>query len=245
MPTIWPQEPLCNFTGEMREGASLAGHLKGRLDSYRFIGMGSGEMPVEREEGSRVVTIPSQTTRDAVMDSAKLNDWMQVVGIFALVISLIFVGLQMRQDRVLAAVESTRSRSDLVSGLTEMISDNRELWVAALDGEELSAADRATFEAMIESVESFFFALWIRASGNDEVLQGSPNAPIGSYAFALYVHKGLRHSWERQIEYWRVRDAALNTDDPGAIFRTLVSAELEKLDETAPTIPDEKRYVFW
>lgn len=29
------------------------------------------------------------------MDSAKLNDWMQVVGIFALVTSLIFVGLHL------------------------------------------------------------------------------------------------------------------------------------------------------
>ena len=29
------------------------------------------------------------------MDSAKLNDWMHVVGIFALVASLIFVGLRM------------------------------------------------------------------------------------------------------------------------------------------------------
>lgn len=179
------------------------------------------------------------------MDSAKLNDWMQVLGIFALVVSLIFVGLQMRQDRVLAAVESTRSRSDLVSGLTEMVSDNRELWVSALNGDELSAADQATFEAMIESAESFFFALWVRASGNDEVLQGSPNAPVGTYAFALYVHKGLRHSWERQIDYWRVRDAALDTEDPGAVFRNLVGAELKKLDEAAPKLPDEKRYIFW
>jgi hypothetical protein len=28
------------------------------------------------------------------MDSAKLNDWLQVVGMFAVVASLIFVGMQ-------------------------------------------------------------------------------------------------------------------------------------------------------
>jgi hypothetical protein len=33
------------------------------------------------------------------MDSAKLNDWMQVIGIFALVASLVFVGLQMKRPR--------------------------------------------------------------------------------------------------------------------------------------------------
>ena len=38
------------------------------------------------------------------MDSAKLNDWLQVLGIFALVASFIFVGLQMQQDREIAKV---------------------------------------------------------------------------------------------------------------------------------------------
>jgi len=45
------------------------------------------------------------------MDSAKLNDWMQVIGIFALVASLIFVGLQMQQDREIAKVMIYQSRS--------------------------------------------------------------------------------------------------------------------------------------
>ena len=45
------------------------------------------------------------------MDSAKLNDWMQVVGIFAVVASLIFVGLQMRQDREIALAGQYQERS--------------------------------------------------------------------------------------------------------------------------------------
>jgi len=46
------------------------------------------------------------------MDSAKLNDWMQVIGIFAVVASLIFVGLQMRQDRQIALSAATQARTD-------------------------------------------------------------------------------------------------------------------------------------
>ncbi len=45
------------------------------------------------------------------MDSAKLNDWMQVVGIFAVVASLIFVGLQMIQDREIALAGQYQERS--------------------------------------------------------------------------------------------------------------------------------------
>ena len=57
------------------------------------------------------------------MDSAKLNDWMQVVGIFAVVASLIFVGLQMRQDREIALAAQFQQRVetalDLWNGYAE------------------------------------------------------------------------------------------------------------------------------
>ena len=46
------------------------------------------------------------------MDSAKLNDWMQVVGIFALVASLIFVGLEMRQSHRIALSAAYQARAD-------------------------------------------------------------------------------------------------------------------------------------
>jgi len=36
------------------------------------------------------------------LDSAKINDWLQVVGLFAVVASLIFVGLQMKQTDAIA-----------------------------------------------------------------------------------------------------------------------------------------------
>jgi hypothetical protein len=36
------------------------------------------------------------------MDSSKLNDWLQVIGLFGVIASLVFVGLQMMQDREIA-----------------------------------------------------------------------------------------------------------------------------------------------
>jgi hypothetical protein len=44
------------------------------------------------------------------MDSAKLNDWMQVFGIFALVASLVFVGLQMKQSQEIAIAAQYQER---------------------------------------------------------------------------------------------------------------------------------------
>ena len=47
----------------------------------------------------------------AIMDSAKVNDWVQVVGIFAVVASLIFVGLQMKQAHDIAIAEQYQTRA--------------------------------------------------------------------------------------------------------------------------------------
>ena len=46
------------------------------------------------------------------MDSAKLHDWMQVVGIFAVVASLLFVGLQMKQSQDIALSAAYQARAD-------------------------------------------------------------------------------------------------------------------------------------
>ena len=64
------------------------------------------------------------------MDSAKLNDRMQVVGIFAVVASLIFVGLQMRQTHRI----SLSQIPFFVNGLTLGCARNfeRSCWASSL-----------------------------------------------------------------------------------------------------------------
>ncbi|MGB5689928.1 MAG: hypothetical protein WBM45_11670 [Woeseiaceae bacterium] len=45
------------------------------------------------------------------MNTTKLNDWLQVIGIFAVVASLIFVGLQMRQAQEISMSQTYQSRT--------------------------------------------------------------------------------------------------------------------------------------
>jgi hypothetical protein len=46
------------------------------------------------------------------MDTAKLNDWLQIVGIFAVVASLVFVGLQLKQTQEIAIAGQYQQRYD-------------------------------------------------------------------------------------------------------------------------------------
>ena len=49
------------------------------------------------------------------MNTKKLNDWMQVIGIFAVVASLIFVGLEMRQAQKISMSQVYQSRTAAVA----------------------------------------------------------------------------------------------------------------------------------
>lgn len=181
------------------------------------------------------------------MDSAKLNDWMQVVGILAVVGSLIFVGLQMRQDRNIAMAEALSSRSAAISELAALIGSNKALWISGLNDDELSEEDRAAFQAMAEAVESYFVALYVRLATipRSSGLGPQQEEPISNYAFALYLHKGLRRTWNTQQDYWQFRDSAFSVADGGNDFRRRVDAKLAQLDKDAPPTPVQKRYVFW
>lgn len=52
------------------------------------------------------------------MDTSKINDWLQVVGMFGLIASLVFVGMQIKQDHQIALSGTYQARSDASAELT-------------------------------------------------------------------------------------------------------------------------------
>ena len=97
------------------------------------------------------------------MDSGKLNDWLQVIGLFAVVLSLLFVGMQMRQDRVIADATLYQMRADSAGEISRMMigSDaaraaNRKMFGGGV--ESLNADERSlvnfTFQAVLNHYES-------------------------------------------------------------------------------------------
>ncbi len=77
------------------------------------------------------------------MDSAKLNDRMQIVGMAAIVASLIFVGLQMKQSQEIAVAAQYHQRAALtVESLNaELESGNLKFWGRQSATESTSEAE--------------------------------------------------------------------------------------------------------
>ena len=82
------------------------------------------------------------------MDSAKLNDWAQVVGIFALVASLVFVGLQLKQSQDIALAQASQTATSTTVEMMISIAEN-PLFLSSSAKIQSGAADALTMEERI------------------------------------------------------------------------------------------------
>ncbi len=84
-------------------------------------------------------------------DTAKINDWLQVIRMFGVISSLIFVGMQMKQEHEIALPNTYQTRSD------------------------------ATVESLISSISSpTFLSATSKIYANMELVPGADNDPQNS-----------------------------------------------------------------
>lgn len=80
------------------------------------------------------------------MKSGKLEDWLQTIGLFGVVGSLIFVGLQMKQDREIALSEIWQARTAAVVEATSSAASNEMLMSAFAKNSSGNLAEVTTVE---------------------------------------------------------------------------------------------------
>jgi len=140
------------------------------------------------------------------LNATKLNDWMQVVGIFAVVASLIFVGLEMRQAREISMSQAYQARGAAVVEWDTAFAANP----AALSASR-KAADGAADEITTEEYEALrymilgLFHLFDNAhyqyqegfvsqefwNMTRENLKGQMMNPVGNAIFLKKVDQGI------------------------------------------------------
>ena len=81
------------------------------------------------------------------MDSAKLNDWMQIIGIFAVVASLVFVGLQVRQDQAIARSQLFSDSILLFNELQQLVAEPE---IARAYAKMINSPDDLSFEELVQ-----------------------------------------------------------------------------------------------
>ena len=166
----------------------------------------------------------------------------ELVGIGAIVGTLIFVGLQVRQDQQIAIATTFSTSIEAISNLATLIETNSETWKKGLDGEELSAVDEIEFLAMVATVEAYQLNRYIRF---DRLEIGDAERSYRIYAYAIYLHPGLRRAFLKRGDLLEALDEAFNAASPTYFFQQRVASYLDHLDRNPPSIPSEKPYIFW
>ncbi|MGI9235017.1 MAG: hypothetical protein ACR2RD_15400 [Woeseiaceae bacterium] len=169
------------------------------------------------------------------MDWAKINDWLQVFGIFAVLVTLVFVAYEIRQTRKIAAMDQLGVFSEMLSQYHGLIAENADVWYRGCSGEELTKAEQVVFEQIVD--EFTYLTLIIYARGRIGIFVGGDRL-TDNFAANLHRYPVLNdavratRNWEfhsrESIELSKVRDGGF------VGFRQAVQARLTELQEVEP-----------
>ena len=166
----------------------------------------------------------------------------ELVGISAIIGSLVFVGMQLRQEQEIAIVDTYGPIVESNEAVLSLIGEHPEIWEKGLLGDKLSTSEEIVFSGMVRAVFSRHAHMFIRFS---RIGPGEPEEIMKEFAYAIYIFPGLRRQWEADNEFQDHRDAALNRPQTYLDFRFGTNQHLSNLDDLQPSIPAKKQFIFW
>ena len=177
------------------------------------------------------------------MRSNNWKDVAELVGIAAIVASLVFVGVQLQQDREIAEAQIHLGATANVAAITQSIADNQSVWRRGLVGEDLTPDERATFNAIARAIYQRHFGLYSRGL---RLNLAQPEVVVRRFAFFAYQYKGLRQYLATKFaedeslrDIYNFRDIYNQSDDGNARdFNQQLADEIKQLDELQPNVAD-------
>jgi hypothetical protein len=152
----------------------------------------------------------------------------EFAGITGIILSLVFVGLQLRQEHRFANAERgfsiAQSYYEELNGRIE----NAAVWVKGNAGvDELSPTESVIYDALIR--KRFTFAFW----GTYASRQLGVTRDVGIHDFAAFLHEnpGARRTWIAWMTTEQDYREKLIPEPVGVEFMNIVLADLEKLDQ--------------
>ena len=124
------------------------------------------------------------------MNFSKFKDVAELVGIAAIIASLIFVGVQLKQDQQAASSDYVSNYSGRAGLLSELIAENSEVWSKACAGDALTADEREVASQIYIRYYMHGYLTWLlyRVGLN----QVEDDAPAEWFADSVWRYPGFR-----------------------------------------------------
>ena len=161
------------------------------------------------------------------MISEKVHDWLQLVGMAAVVASLVFVGLQIKQSDEIAMVELLDNAANRNLELSALRANHADIWHKACSGEELSPSEKVVASSIYFSFVSNNWNAWVRTRDTGYGV-AKPEYFTDRVAVNIYRYPGLREI-ARSYRDWRTDASELDAEYM-PIFQEAIRNRLAELE---------------
>jgi hypothetical protein len=159
------------------------------------------------------------------MKSTDWKDIAELIGIAAIVSSLVFVGMQMEQSQRLAWADSVLTMGANLVEEGTLQAEHIDVWSKGNKGEELTASEYEIYKILFTNRQSAQFYSWIAMERLGTQYEGVASQVLARF---LYQNPGARAEWSlrrREAETLLIR-----ADGLFPAFAAKVESDLKILD---------------
>ena len=167
----------------------------------------------------------------------------ELLGFGAVVASLVFVGIELRQSQNIGMAEGYSAIFAARAAASNSIREHIDLWEKGTAGEDLNESDAAIFAILVNQLNEAATQAYLYT----ERIAGTDEAKIHAQDFAgfLYNNPGARAVWNaREDNLMAVRRLSLDDSAYENTWTAAVRSYLNKLDQSQLQI-DQKSFVNW
>ena len=134
------------------------------------------------------------------MRSLEWKETAEIIGLFAILATLIFVGMQLQQQEEMLDLELRNSMLSNYVAINEQIIAHPDIWLRGNTGENLDAAESVIYESLLTNFNDYYFH-WYESF--IELAPESSEQMLSMYAGFLARNPGAYRVWidrEQQID---------------------------------------------
>ena len=177
------------------------------------------------------------------MEKTGWNNWFESIGIIAIVASLVFVGLQLRQAEKTASAEGYASTMSNFIEVGNSVKANVNIWNRGAAGEELTGDEAAIFAVLVRQInDSAYFGYMqeLELSGEERA-----RANASDFAIFLYTNLGAQRVWLAREEHLLKYRGLLNPATDGfSGWKDMIIEDLAILDKKG-AISEKTSFIVW
>ena len=123
-----------------------------------------------------------------------IKQFAEVAGVIAVILSLLFVGFELRLSRSIAETENINQEAELFRTMNEYISANADVWAKGCLGEDLTPSEAVRYTNVTLTVINHQWSRWRRSDAG--IANQRSDLVIQLMAENIYNFPGFKNVWE-------------------------------------------------